>query len=214
MHETRFQSATRRLLLQVANRRRVYEAIVASPGIHVRAVARATGQGPSVATHHIDQLEKHGLVFSHRGPHRRTLYAAEHLAAADGASLHVLANPTCRSLARHILQEPERPVARLAEAAGLAPSTASHHLNRMARAGILERVSVGRTSAFLPAQPGRLRALLALLSGSDGQPAEASPLAQLMKRAAQHADDGPPGKPGGHTATGARPDEVRPIRDA
>lgn len=61
-------------LLQARSRRRLMEAIQATPGIHERGLARLTGLAPTTVRHHVDVLAAHGLVRKRRDGRRTRLF--------------------------------------------------------------------------------------------------------------------------------------------
>ena len=123
-------------------RREIYEAVTASPGTHLAALADAAGISWSTARYHGRVLAESGLVTAAKIRGRHRLYPAEvddpELAAAldEDATAAVLA-----ALSR---LEPVG-VSSLAEAADIAPSTASYHLQRLEADGLVEREREGRT---------------------------------------------------------------------
>lgn len=186
------QATLRRLLLQVPNRRRVYEAIVATAGTHVRRMSRELRMALGVVEHHVRQLESHGLVFSHQTGRRRTYYATGQVQSDDAGLVHALRKPVWGDVAAALLAR-EQGVAALARRLGLPPTTASYHLRRMRDAGLLENLRVGRESVYLVREPERVRRVLSTLRPQHAR--GPGGLAGVVARAVQHD-----GRPAAHDA--------------
>lgn len=133
-------------------RQRVYEAVKESPGIYIAAIVEATGIPRSTVRYHLRVLADEGLVMDEiiGGKHRyaaATENLALHAALDDGPTNDVL-----RAVSRF---EPVS-VGGLAEELDRAPSTVSHHLERLTDDGLVERERDG------------CRVLISLASGIDG----------------------------------------------
>lgn len=120
-------------------RRRVNERVRATPGAHIADIVEATDVSRSTVRYHLDVLEAAGLITGEmiRGKHRYGP-AGEDLSTAaalyDGPAREVL-----DGVGRY---EPVS-VTGLADAVDRAPSTVSHHLDRLAEVGLLERERAG-----------------------------------------------------------------------
>lgn len=142
-------------LLDNALRAQLVQRIEAEPGIHHNALVRDLGKGKGAAEHHLDKLVAARLVLRHRSP-GYTCYFPLGTDARGMAGSHVT-----KSLgARRILQAVANGlggVREVAAATGMAPSTVSHHLERLRGAGLV--MGDGRTGYHLA--PGRSDAGLA-----------------------------------------------------
>lgn len=126
--------------LENETRRRVYEAIAGEPGTYVAAIVEATDIPRGTVRYHLRILEDERLVDVETvGGKRRYAPAGDdvHLAAAlvDGPARAVL-----EAVARF---EPVT-VGGLADEVDRAPSTVSHHLDRLEADDLVDRASDGR----------------------------------------------------------------------
>ncbi|MEK6985319.1 MAG: ArsR family transcriptional regulator [Candidatus Thermoplasmatota archaeon] len=140
-------------LLDHPFRQQLAQRIEAEPGIHHNALVRELGRGNGATEHHLDKLVEGRLILRHRGTgftcyfplgtDRRAMAAAP-AAKADGARRILQALQTGPSGVRAI-----------AQATGLAPSTVSHHLERLRQVGLV--TGDGR-SGYSAASPTGARA--------------------------------------------------------
>jgi predicted transcriptional regulator len=134
----------RRRLLSQESRRRVYEAICADPGIHLRELSRLVAQSLGNVEHHLQHLVRHGLVSSHRGRNRCSYFPTGQVDARDARLLHLLRKEPCRTILTALADAPDQSTSEVAARLGLSSSTASYHLKRLKEEGLIESVSVGR----------------------------------------------------------------------
>lgn len=117
------------------NRRRVFLQVGETPGAHIAALVDATGIPRSTVRYHLRVLDDAGLIAGGRvgGKHR---YVPIGVDLRVAAALHD--EPT-RSVADAVARFEPVSVTGLAEELDRAPSTVSHHLDRLDEAGLLER---------------------------------------------------------------------------
>ncbi len=175
-----------RVLLSVHNRRLLYEAIVASPGQHLRQLSRELGLAMGVVSHHARQLEKHGLVFSRSAHGRRCMYAVGQFSEADAGTLQALRDPERAGLLAALLDGGQGGVASLAARLDRPPTTVSYQLRRLRDDGLLDNIRIGRESIYTINDPQRVRRLLYLLR-PDAEPGhEDTAFVGLVARAKRH----------------------------
>lgn len=136
-------------LLDNTLRQRLVQRIEAEPGIHHNALVRDLGKGKGAAEHHLEKLVAARLVLRHRG----TGYTCYFPAGTDHRTMAAVP-ATKADGARQVLEALRNGVPGvrgIAIATGLAPSTVSHHLDRLRAAGLV--VGDGRTGYH--AVPGR-----------------------------------------------------------
>lgn len=134
----------RRDVLENDTRRRIRRVIQAQPGIHFRALASRLDLAHDPLNHHLRLLRDRDLVVEeHRGGRRCLFWAGQVSPDCRAALAAATCQGACTLLA--ILRDsPGMGTSDLAKAAGLAPSTTSYHLQRLADAGAVERTREGR----------------------------------------------------------------------
>lgn len=116
-------------------RKRIFDQILATPGVHIAGIVDRTGIPRSTVRYHLRVLEDADVVDSEtlQGKHRYGPAGADLAIAA--AYRDAPARETLDAVDRF---EPVT-VTGLANELGLAPSTVSHHLDRLEEAGLVER---------------------------------------------------------------------------
>jgi len=148
----------------VENRRRIFEAIRGSPGIHLREIVRRLALPYGTAEYHLRVLEQEEIVRAVVEDNFRRYYPAD-FAFSDRAVLGVLRKRPTRRIAVVLLERGELTHQELAAAAGLKPSTLSYHLQRLESAKIASVAREGRYSHIRLVDP-KLVARLLVTHGS------------------------------------------------
>ena len=136
-------------LLDHPLRRAIVDVVEAQPGIHYQAVLRTVGGGKGAVEHHLRKLVDGGLIKRHQGPGYTCFFpvGTDHRVAAAAGLLKA---EGARRVLAAAQKRPGLTSADLAAATGLDPSTVSHHVHRLAGAGLLRTTRAGRTLAIEP----------------------------------------------------------------
>lgn len=128
-----FTRLPRDRLLELDARRRVYDAVVADPGVGVEDCATRVGLARSTVSYHARMLERGGLVRSRREGRTLRLYPPDTTASTPSA----LRVPTACALAAVVREAPGIDQASLARRLDVGPSLVLHHARRLEAAGLL-----------------------------------------------------------------------------
>jgi predicted transcriptional regulator len=140
--------------LDLETRRRIYEQIKKSPGIHFRELERRLGLVVGSLQYHLQCLEKKNLIKNQvDGDYVRYFIRDQSLSEIDRKILSVLRRSGCRHILIQLLNNPDLNNKQLSEAIGLSPSTVSWNLNILVESGIIERKKTGRVSNFSIVDP-------------------------------------------------------------
>lgn len=145
-------------MLDVASRRRIYDAIRAHPGKYLRELQRDLGIAMGALEHHLDALVDAGLVSVSQSANKR--YFPTEIDRRDKPVLAFLRQELPRRALLEILREGTIPRARLLERLSVAPSTFNHHARHLVEAGLVRRVGSEREAAFEAVDPERIVRLL------------------------------------------------------
>lgn len=143
---TRLQASR---LLNHPLRARTHEAIVQNPGIHHGHLRERVGIARGTFEHHLRKLVEGGLVTRHKEQGYVCYFVGQPTKA------QVLAAPTLKShsaqaIHKRIQERPGITAQELAAEISVEPSTVSHHVSRMLKAGLIERQRRGRAYALHP----------------------------------------------------------------
>lgn len=152
MEETRAPQGPESPALTLKNRRRLFEAIKRTPGIHLREVVRALSLPYGTAEYHLRVLEQEGLVRSVADDNFRRYYPSD-FAFADRAVLGLLRKRPVRRIVMALLDRGELTHQDLVAAAGLKPSTLSYHLTRLEQLKVVRLRRDGRFTHVTLADP-------------------------------------------------------------
>jgi len=127
-------------ILEHETRRRLHDAILRQPGMHVAEMTRELGLGRVVVQHHLRVLERYGFVASHAHGRTRNYYSAGHAQWRTSLRAHVLAKDPTRKRVMEVVRESPHGVtqAGVATAARISLRLASYHLSRLEAAGVVQ----------------------------------------------------------------------------
>ena len=182
--------AIRRMLLRVPNRRRIYEAVVATPGTHARRLSRELPMALGSVEHHVRVLERHTMVYTVKEGRRRTVFAVGQLSPTDAPMVDVLRKPAWARLLADMAGGQEAGVSAIAARLGLPATTVSYNLRRLHARGVLEHLRIGRESVYLVRDGERLERLLRLLRPLGGDDAPDAAFRGVVGRARAGPDAG------------------------
>lgn len=128
--------------LESEARRRIYDLILANPGLAMSALSRRAQLQWGAIHFHVLRLEAAGLVRTYRVGRRRLVFATAEL---DGAEEErgVLIEPACRRVALAILEHPGRDVLQLVDLTKLTPRVVYHHARRLVDLGLVTTAAAG-----------------------------------------------------------------------
>lgn len=133
--------------IELDTRRKIYELIVKSPGIHFREIERRLGMAVGSLQYHLHFLEKKNLIkVEQDGEYLRYFPVESPLSQNDKKILSFLRRKTSRRILIFLLNKPGANNKDISRGIGLSPSTISWHLNKLVEAEIVERKREGRES--------------------------------------------------------------------
>jgi predicted transcriptional regulator len=135
--------------LELETRRRIYEQIKKSPGIHFRELERRLHLVIGNLQYHLQYLEKKNLIVaSNDKDYVRYFVKDKSLNETEKKIISFLRRSGCRHILLQLLSDPEINNKELSQSVGLSASTISWNLNQLVEAGIIERKKKGRMSKF------------------------------------------------------------------
>lgn len=125
-------------------RQRVYDAVRRFPGIHLRELERQIGESAALCQYHLGKLVEEDFVDTNeQGGYLRFFPTAKGKAASvtprDRASLGLLRENVPLHIVLVLLDEGPLPHSEIVAKVGVAKSTTSYHLRKLADGGLVER---------------------------------------------------------------------------
>ncbi|MFA5943824.1 MAG: hypothetical protein WC876_05085 [Candidatus Thermoplasmatota archaeon] len=131
-------------------RERLRTAIAAQPGIHLRELHRVTGLAAGTLRHHLQVLEREGIVLASPAGGYKCYTLARGTARGLAAAAPALKTAAARRILEGVVRSGVLTMGEVAVFAGLGPSTANHHVQRLHDAGLVTRQRSGRSIHVLP----------------------------------------------------------------
>ncbi len=146
-------------------REQVLGAVRRFPGLGTSDVARQAGASTQLAEYHLRVLMKLGLVTTTESEGQTVYFTTQGDAGTvvdrrDRRLVATLRRPMALRISLQLLEDGSMTMSKLAASCGISPATATHHVKRMQRAGVVHIDLEGRTRKALLADPERLRQVL------------------------------------------------------
>lgn len=156
------------LSIRHPNRRKIYAFLRLAPGMHLRDLERELDMPLGTLEHHLKKLEEMGKVSARSHGRYKSFYPTNHIERTDKTYLYYLHQTTPRRLILALLETPKTPTPAqdLAEGLELAPSTISHHANKLVEAGLVAKSRDGPRVVYALTEPSRVKRLMLEYPGS------------------------------------------------
>lgn len=144
-------------------RERIHEAVRRYPGLHLRGLERHVGSSATLVQYHLKHLEEAGLVESHEQGGYTRYYPTpagrrSRVPKEDLPVVGLLREQVPLHIVLLLLDEGPKTHGELVGRIGVAKSTASYHLAKLAEAGVVDRVP--GSASLRVVEPARIRRLL------------------------------------------------------
>jgi len=155
------------LALELDSRRRIYDAVCKYPGTHLREIGRTVNLSPNLVDYHLLYLEKRELVYSLQdGLYKRyfpkdVIGEGRHrdlINAPDKCIVSLLRQRMPFRITLLLLKNGPMTHGRMVERIRKSPSTVSHHLDKLMKAGVVSK-NEGK-SEFAISSPAKIERIL------------------------------------------------------
>ena len=155
------------LTLELDSRRRIYDAVCKYPGTHLREIGRTVSLSPNLVDYHLLYLEKRELVSSLQdGLYKRyfpkdVIGEGRHrdlIDAPDKCIVSLLRQRMPFRITLLLLKNGPMTHGRMVERIRKSPSTVSHHLDKLMKAGVVSK-NEGK-SEFAISSPAKIERIL------------------------------------------------------
>lgn len=147
-------------VLELKTRRQIYNHILKHPGLHEREISRQLNIPLGTVDYHLFFLKKRGLVTDRSNGRYTRYYVMGKIGTKDKKIIAVLRQNMFRKVIVFLLLNPDSFHREICNHLGLAPSTISFHLNRLADLYIINRVQIGRETKYNIEEPEYVSDLL------------------------------------------------------
>lgn len=134
-------------LLEHEAREEILSILKREPGLCFQGIQDRVGLAPGTTKWHLKKLEDSNFVDS-TADGRHTRYHPSGMEKATVNAVLAIRDPSRLSLVRMVQRNPGITQSDLAKAAGLAQSTASHHLKRLIEDGLIKKERDGRANRY------------------------------------------------------------------
>jgi len=124
-----------------------------NPGINLTSIRNELQLSQGAVSYHLRRLEKGGVIYSQKGLKERRYYSAtmgyrnvEDRSAQDELR-NILSNPTTQSIVE-TLKKGDMTQNQIVNEVGITPSTVHWHMERLGKAGVVEKRREGRTVVY------------------------------------------------------------------
>jgi len=146
--------------LELESRRRIYDFLMANPGVHLRRIGTALGMSTGMLSYHLGYLERNGMLKAEEDGHRKRYFIARAFVEAQRRILAVLRQDVPRKIVLQLLTYGDRTFADLQVSVGVSKSTLSYHLQKLMARDLLVRSKRERESVFAIKDLDEVRKLL------------------------------------------------------
>lgn len=131
--------------LDLEVRKRVFNCVVESPGLHFREIQRRTGLATGSIDYHLHFLHKNGLIRTERDKNYVRYYPmTKNWTEEEKEVLNLLRNTKIRHILIHLLEKKKSTPLKISEATGISLSTLSWYLKQLQGRGAISQKKKGR----------------------------------------------------------------------
>lgn len=147
-------------ILELQIRRKIYAHILKHPGLHEREIARQLNIPLSTLDYHLFSLKKKELITDRMDDRFTRYYISGKIGSKDKHIIAILRQKVFRKIIIFLILNPDSFHRDICSHVGLASSTISFHLNRLAELNILVRIEIGRGTKYSVGEPEHISDLL------------------------------------------------------
>ncbi|MEM3852273.1 MAG: ArsR family transcriptional regulator [Methanomassiliicoccales archaeon] len=136
-------------ILELETRKSIYEAVRKYPGLHLRELARQLDMSVPLVDYHLSFLERHGLVTGIMDAQFKRYYPRDPLGAKSKTDtlsseqkriVALLRQRIPLQIVLYLLNKGNARHKEMVPLMGISPSTLTHHLNKLLRRNVIEKV--------------------------------------------------------------------------
>jgi predicted transcriptional regulator len=146
--------------LDLENRKRIYECIRQSPGLHFREIQRRTGLPIGVLEYHLNYLVQRELLSLEKQENFSRYYPGGQVSSDKQRILSALRQEIPRGIILFLLRNPGATHGELLSNFTISGGTLSYHVKKLTTKGVVKVVKKGRESRMTVIDPDKVADLL------------------------------------------------------
>lgn len=135
-------------VLYLEIRRRIFQHISKSPGLHERELARELHLSMSTLDYHLNCLKKSKLIMTKTDGRYTRYYIIGKFGVMDKKVLALLRQKTPRKIIMYLLLHPKATHRKICNYLTLSPSTTTFHLQKLIEAEVIDCIQIGREKYY------------------------------------------------------------------
>ncbi len=145
------------MIPEIDARRRIYECVVASPGLHFREIQRRLALATGSLDYHLHFLEKNGLIRKEKtGKFTRYYAYTKTWEQEEKDVLTLLRQNNVRHILIFLIEKKRANAQQISYNVGISPSTLSWYLKQLTEKGIITQTKRGRFRFYRAADPAKI----------------------------------------------------------
>lgn len=146
--------------LELENRKRIYECVRQSPGLHFREIQRRTSLPIGVLEYHLNYLVQRGLLSLEKQENFSRYYPGGQLGSDKQRILSALRQEIPRGIILYLLRNPGATHGELLSNFSISGGTLSYHVKKLGNKGVIRVEKKGRESRLTVIDPDKVADLL------------------------------------------------------
>jgi predicted transcriptional regulator len=143
--------------LDLEVRRRIYQCVVESPGLHFREIQRRTNLATGSLDYHLHFLHKNGLVRTEKDKNYTRYYPlTKNWTEEEKSVLNILRNDKMRHIIIFLIEKKKSTPLKISESTGIPLSTLSWYLKQLQASSVVTHLKKGRFRVYKVNDPGKM----------------------------------------------------------
>ena len=140
-------------VLELENRRRIYQLVSKFPGMYLREIEKELGLAIGVLEYNLSYLERAEILSVEREGNRKRYFVKEDISYGDKATIAILRQEIPRRIVVHLMLNPKSGFQDVLEQFNISKSTLSFHMKKLTEASIVGSEKEGRSTNYYVIDP-------------------------------------------------------------
>jgi len=135
-------------VLELENRRRIYQLVSKFPGMYLREIEKQLGLAMGVLEYNLSYLEKKSILTVEREGNRKRYFVGDDISFGDKTTIGILRQEIPRRIVLHLMLNPKASFQDVLAQFTISKSTLSFHMKKLTEASIVEGEKEGRSTFY------------------------------------------------------------------